>query len=268
MPGTGILDAFVESPFGGLLPWIVMALISGPGRFEAAVSAGFVLSLVLIALRRKRGGGSIKGLEGFDVAYFGLFAIVGLFATHAMTDWLELWSGEIANASLAAFVLVGIALHKPFTLAYAKAQTEPEYWGTPQFMRVNYMISLVWGGAFVFSAVAGLIGNLAFGTQNEFWTGWILQIGATIFAVSFTQWYSTRAPAIAAAEGGGEAEPIPPVARLFEWVPVFVISIGVAGLVTESVPMWLGIAALVVGGSGARLFDTVVPETVPQRSIA
>lgn len=265
LSSTALLDAVLESPFGGLLPWITMALIAGPGRFEAAVSAAFAIALVLVVLRRKRGGGRIKGLESFDVVYFALFAIIGLFAQKALTEWLELWSGEIANFSLAAFVAGGLLLRRPFTLDYAKEQVEEQYWDSPDFRRVNFYISLVWGCSFLFSAVAGLVGNFVFHTANEFWTGWILQIGSIVFAVSFTEWFSTRAPAIAAAKAGGEAEPIPPLGRLFDWVPTFVIAIGVAGLVTDSTAVWFGVGAIVVGSAGASVFDKVVPKTVPQK---
>lgn len=262
--GAALFDAFLDSPFGGLAPWILMALLAGPGRFEPAVAAAFGLSLLLVGVRRRRRGTGLKSLEVFDVAYFGALAVIGLFAGAAQTSWLELWSGEMSNIALAVFAGISVLVRRPFTLAYAREQTPREYWDKPYFYRVNEVITLVWTAAFGLSAVVGLIGNLVFRTANEFWTGWIVQIGAIVFAVTFTAWYSERAPALAVAAAGGPAEPIPPVSRLFEWVPVFVIATGVAGLLTDSIPTVPGGIAIAAGAVAAAGFNKVFPERVAQ----
>ena len=41
--GSRFIDALLQSPLAGLTPWIVMALLSGPGRFEESVSAALGL---------------------------------------------------------------------------------------------------------------------------------------------------------------------------------------------------------------------------------
>ena len=77
--GSRFIDTFLQSPLAGLTPWIVMALLSGPGRFEESVSAALGLSILFIYLRHKRGA-SLKPLELFEVAYFGTLAVVGFLA--------------------------------------------------------------------------------------------------------------------------------------------------------------------------------------------
>ena len=115
---------------------------------------------------------------------------------------------------------------------------------------MNYVITSVWAGAFTFNALAGLYGDVVLHTSDNFWTGWILQLGATIFAISFTEWYPDYAPNKALQAAGQETDPPQPVAKLFDWVPTFVTAIGVAGLVTDSTPVPVGTALIVVGVVG------------------
>mgnify|MGYP006876033721 CR=1 FL=1 len=85
---SGVVDSFLRSPLAGLAPWIVMAMVTGPGRFEEAASAAFGLSLVffLAGLRRRH---SIKLLEIFDLVFFGAMCIVGLIASDGVIRWMQ-----------------------------------------------------------------------------------------------------------------------------------------------------------------------------------
>jgi hypothetical protein len=257
--GSRIVDAFLNSPLAGIAPWILMALFSGPGRFEEAVSGALGLSLLFfIAARSKRH--SIKLLELFDIVFFGALAIVGLAANDATINWLELWAGELSNIALALFSIVSIAIRIPFTLQYAKEQTPQEYWDSPIFIRVNYMITSVWAGAFTFNALAGLYGDVVLHSSDNFWTGWILQLFATIFAISFTEWYPDYAPNKALQAAGEPTDPPLPIAKLFDWVPTFVIAIGIAGLVTDATPASVGIGLIVVGVLGTIAVRRLAPD--------
>ncbi len=134
--GSRFIDNFLQSPFAGLTPWIVMALLSGPGRFEESVSAALGLSILFIYLSHRRGG-SFKPLEFFDVAYFGALAVIGLLASDNLITWLEKWSGEMSSLALAAFAFGSLFVRSPFTLPYAKETTPKEYWDSPLFLHVN-----------------------------------------------------------------------------------------------------------------------------------
>ena len=190
-PGARFIDTFLQTPFAGLTPWIAMALLSGPGRFEEAVATALGLSILLIYFRHRRGG-SIKPLEVFEVVYFGVLAVIGLFASESFTEWLEKWSGEISSLALAAFAFGSLLARNPFTLPYAKEITPKEYWDSPLFLRVNRMISLVWALSFTVSAAVGLYGDLVVNESDNFWTAWIIPIGAMLFAFSFSESYRTR----------------------------------------------------------------------------
>jgi hypothetical protein len=111
-------------------PWIVMALPSGPGRFEESVSAALGLSILFIYLSHRRGG-SFKPLELFEVAYFGALAVIGFLASDNLITWLEKWSGEMSSLALTAFTFGSLLVGNPFTLPYAKETTPKEYWDSP-----------------------------------------------------------------------------------------------------------------------------------------
>ena len=227
------VQTVLNSPFAGLAPWIVMSLFTGPGRFEEAVSGALGIAL-LVVFANWRLGNSIKLLEWFDTVFFAIFAVIGLVASMGLIEWLELWGGEIANIALVVFAVGSILIRKPFTLEYAREEVDPELWEQPIFIRTNYVITGAWALAFATSAIAGAIGDAVLDDAGNFWTGWIIQIGAIIFAVAFTEWYPDHGPNKQLAAQGIPTDPPAPIIRLFDWVPVFVLIVGIAGLVTDS----------------------------------
>jgi hypothetical protein len=247
--GSRFLDAFLQSPFAGLAPWIVMSLLSGPGRFEESVATALGLSILFLFLSHRRGG-TLKPLEVFDILYFGCLAAIGLFASDDLITWLEKWSGEMSSLALVAFAFGSLLLRNPFTLPYAKETTPEEYWTSPLFLKVNQLITLVWALSFTVSAAAGLYGDLVLDQPDNFWTGWIIPIGALLFALSFTEWYPDVASAQAPREPGEPEEVAPPLVKLFDFLPPFVVGVGIAMLVTDNDPDWLGITLIVVGALG------------------
>lgn len=244
------LSALLNSPLAGMAPWILMAVISGPGRFEAAAATAFVLSVFLIVATHRRGT-SVKLLEVFDAVYFGVMAILALFAAPGLLRWLEYWGGEMANLALVLFALGSIIVRVPFTLQYAREQTEEQYWHVPLFIHINYVITWAWVLGFGISAAAGFYGDAVLHDPGNFWTGWIIQIGGTVFAAAFTEFYPDYAT-YRAAEKAGTAAGMPPKRffHLFDWIPVFVLAIGISGLVTDSLHTVTGVVLIVLGAIG------------------
>jgi hypothetical protein len=240
-----ILSAFLNSPFAGMSPWILMALLTGPGRFEEAAAAAFGLSLLLV-LGGHRRGSSIKFLEAFDVTYFAALVLLAQFGSDGLIDWLEHWGGEMTNIALVAFALGSILIRQPFTLQYAKESTPEELWKNPLFLHINYMITWSWVLGFGVAAASGFYGDAVLDDSGNFWTGWIIQLAGTIFALSFTEFYPDYATDRAQQKAGEDVSP-QSLARLWDWVPIFVIVTGVAGLITDSLDDVTGIAIAVVG---------------------
>jgi hypothetical protein len=207
------IDGYVRSPLAGIAPWILMAVINGPGRFEEAASVALALALLTLWVGSRRGV-PVHLLEAFTVVYFGVLALLGLVAPDSTIEWLALWAGELSNIALAA-----------------------------------YVISTAWAGAFLFSALVGAYGDAVLRDNDNFWTAWILPIGAIIFAVSFTEFYPDYAT--------GEKTSI---AGAFDWFPPFVTVAGIVGWVSDALPDSLAIALIAVGVVGSALMRKLLPK--------
>ncbi|WP_197382893.1 hypothetical protein [Mycolicibacterium mengxianglii] len=245
---TKLLDGYLKSPLSGITPWILFSVLSTPRHFEIAVCVAWGLALVTMWLGHRRGVG-VYALDVLGVAFFAVLAVVGLVASTGTIEFLEVWAGEITNVMLAVFVIATIIMRRPFTLAYAKKQADEEYWDTPLFLKINYVISGVWAGAFVFNAVMGFIGDAVLHDSGNFWTGWVLQLAATFFAIAFTEVYPDHAT------GDQPASLI----KLFEWVPMFVLIAGIFGWVTDALPDIAGIGMIVVGIAGNAVVSKLSP---------
>ena len=222
-----------------------MALITGPGRFEEAAAAAFGLSLLLV-LGGHRRGTSIKFLEAFDVTYFAALVLLAQFGSDGVIKWLEHWGGEMTNIALVSFALGSILIRQPFTLQYAKESTPEELWKNPLFLHINYTITWSWVFGFGLAAVAGFYGDAVLDDSGNFWTGWIIQLAGTIFALSFTEFYPDYATDREAQKRGEDVSP-KSLARLWDWVPIFVIVTGIAGLITDSLSTTVGLIIIAVG---------------------
>lgn len=240
------LDAFLDSPLSGILPWALMAILAGPGRYEIAVMGALGISLLVLVLTWHRNI-PVHVLEALGVAYFVVLAAIGLVASSGQKTWLEMWSGEITNASLAVFALVSVLIGRPYTTAYARDVTPPDRWETLLFKRTNMVVAAVWAAAFGFSASVGFLGDVVYGSTDNFWTGWILQLGALFFAVAVTEFYPEYARAREA------AHPVPSWSRVFEWLPPFVLATGVAGWLLATVSGGVASDLVVVGAFGTAL---------------
>ena len=252
-PNAGALfRAFLNSPLAGLAPWIVMSILSGPGRFELSVLVALALSVTFVVAGHRRHS-RYKLMEVFDLIFFAGFALIGILASPAQITWMETWAGEITNIVLTVFVLFTIVIRKPFTIEYAREQTPKEYWDTPMFIRINYQITWMWFAAFAVQAISGAYGDEVLRNNNNFWTGWVIQLAAVVFAAAFTEFWPDYA------SGKAQGEPTQSLWHLLDWLPVFILITGVAGLMTDGVPTVVGIALVVIGVIGMFLLRRLVP---------
>lgn len=248
------LSGFLDSPVVGMLPWIVFSVLVGPGRFEFAVAVSLAIALlVLVVDRLRRPGTSVKILEVSDVVFFAALAIVGLFASAGTLHWLETYSGELSNFALVAIAFGSMAVREPFTVQYAREQVDRSLWKTRGFLHTNYVITAVWGLAFLVAAVAGLVGDLVLRQPDNIWTNWVIQIGAIIVALRFTEWYP---PVVRERIRGGRPSRGSPtsVGALFMPFAGYLVPVGIVVLALGSGPTWLGIALIVLGVLLVRAF--------------
>ncbi|GFE25379.1 hypothetical protein [Streptomyces nigrescens] len=244
----GRLSQFLDSPVIGMSPWIAMSVIVGPGRFELAVAIALALAVALVIVGRiRRPGSSFKILEIADVVFFAVMAVIGIFASPGAYRWLENYAGEVANIALMAIALGSMACRVPFTLQYAREQVPREYWNEPRFLRTNYYITGAWGAAFAVAAIAGAYGDLVLHNSNNLWTGWIIQIGAIIAALQFTEWYPDVVRARSLRERNLPGPPEPPVSDFLIPLAGYLTPVGILVLAFGAGPVWLGVVLIVLG---------------------
>ena len=259
------MDAFLDSPISGLAPWIVLSVFAAPGHFEEAISAVFGFSLLMLWLSRRRGD-RLHSLTVFGVAYFGALLLVRVLAGAGTEPFLSSWTGTMSNIALAVFATATVLIRRPFTLSYAKETTPEEFWEMPGFIRINSVVSAVWAASFAIGAVCGVIGNLVLHDSDNFWTGWILQLGATFFALAFTGVYPDYAGAEMEREAGLTTEPAPSLLPIIDWLPMYILITGIIGWVIDEVPDWVAITLIVVGGLGSAALRKFAPTAAREPS--
>jgi hypothetical protein len=240
--GAQLLSTVMDNPLVGLSPWILYSIVEGEGRLELSAALALGLAVVILFVNWFRGS-SPKMLEFSDVVYFAGLAVLVAFASEGTRTWLELWGGEVANVALFLLVFGTVVVRRPFTLQYARESTPEEYWHTPQFLHVNYVITWAWVAAFFIEAASGLFGDAVLHNSNNIWTGWIIQTFPMIVAAQFTIWYPSRYEAVLR----GKSDSMPTVADFLATICPWVTVIGIVVLSAGGAPEWVGIALIVVG---------------------
>ena len=178
----GILLAFA--------PFIVFALVDRMVGATEGLLAAAAVSAALLIRDWVTPGRSPKILEIGTVI---LFAGLALYAVAGGPTWSIVGVRLRVDLGLLLIVVVSIALRRPFTLQYAREQVAPELWQSPQFVRTNYVITIVWALAFVVLVLADLV--LLYLPSLPPRIGIIATILALVGAVKFTGWYPERVKA-------------------------------------------------------------------------
>lgn len=231
-----------------------MSILSGPGRFGYAAAAALSLTLLVMWVGSRRGI-RVHSLEIFGALFFAVFVALGILGSRGLIDWLETWAGELTNGALALFAVAGLVVRRPFTMAYARDVVDPEHWDAPLFGHINYVLTGVWAAAFSFSAMVGCYGDIVLRDGDNFWTGWILPLGAVFAATAITEFYPDYARAKSMQESS------PSVARALDWIPPFVVGIGIAAWVSDALPDAFAVALIVAGVVVGAVVQKLFPAT-------
>src|SRR5262245_4123438 len=121
--------------FAPFIAFAAVDLLVGPAE---GLLAGAVVSLIVLLRDWLSPARSAKVLEIGSVLLFGGLA-VWVFVDHA--DLSIVAVRLRVDAGLLLIVLVSLALRQPFTLQYAREQVPAELWGSPRFIRANYIIT-------------------------------------------------------------------------------------------------------------------------------
>lgn len=172
------------SVFIGFAPWIVFDVVASPSTWKYAALAALVVALALNVPDLRHG--SLKILEASSVVFFGVLCVLGLVLDRQDLIWLETYAQTLSNGVIAVVALGSLAF-LPFTEQYARESVPREHWGSPLFRRTNRILTAVWGGVFLVTALLGLLAlHLGSGTD---WLNWVIPIALLVAAFRFTRWY-------------------------------------------------------------------------------
>lgn len=244
--GRDRLRALLDQPFVGFTPWILLSVVEGPHRVVLASALACALA-ALIGVLGIYAGVKPKLLDVTGIVFFGALTAVAAVGSAVTQHWLGIWAGEVSNVGIAVITLGSILLGRPFTLQYARETTEREYWDTPLFLRINYVLSAVWAAVFFVIAVVGYIGDGPLNQPDNVWTNWIVQIALIVLAIKFTEWYPDYATAEAEAAAAGSAKRQRTVAELLRPVAVYLVPAGIVVMLVSGQAWWTGAALIVIG---------------------
>jgi len=168
-------------------PFITFAVLNHFITPTAALTAAALVSLGLI-MREMVLGRSAKIIEVGTCVLFGGLAV---YAHLSNANWPIVGVKLAVDIGLFAIVLFSLAISRPFTLQYAREQAPQELWESPEFVRTNQVITLVWLAAFAAIIVADLI--LLWMPDVPHKVSILLTIAALYGAFKFTVAYPERA---------------------------------------------------------------------------
>lgn len=178
-------------------PWIAFLIIARGSlvRVEIALVVALVLAIAMSVARLHRG----------IIMWVGLAFFTG--ATIAVLVFHNLWTlkylGVLASAALALGSWSTLLIGRPFTLEYARQQTDPSQWNNPVFISVNVRLTAVWAAVFTFNALIAWI--LMERVLLPQWVCHALTYAALVGAAAFTSWYPSHLRRKAQAAGSFES---------------------------------------------------------------
>ena len=86
----------------------------------------------------------------------GFFCLASLAVVGFHNLWIARHMAILAPAALAVGTWSTLAAGHPFTLEYAREQTDPSLWNHPEFLRLNRLLTAAWGITFSLNALLGL----------------------------------------------------------------------------------------------------------------
>lgn len=120
-----------------------------------ALCAGAATAGALVARGRLRGARELNVLEAGTALLFAGLALAATFRTDVA--WSVGLVRLVVDIGLLLLVLVGVAVGRPFTLAFARERVTPEVAASPRLLDGARRVALAWAGAFVVLAAADVV---------------------------------------------------------------------------------------------------------------
>ena len=148
------VDAIRRLP-GGLwmallfAPWIAYWAACGLG-YDAGILAALALSAAVYALSPDRK--SVMALTSL-----GYFIAAATWTFGAGSSLFVEQSGLLGYAVLCAMCFLSLALRSPYTYEVSKRDYPEVYWSTPEFFKVNAILTAAWGLVFLACALLHML---------------------------------------------------------------------------------------------------------------
>jgi uncharacterized membrane protein YczE len=167
----------------GLAPFVVFLALMRLVGPTAGLVAAFMASL-LLSLRMRWRGESVKILEIGSVILFGALSVYTLFMVR---PWTVATVRLAVDGGLLGIVLVSLAVGRPFTLQYARERVPRQFWTSPIFLSTNRTITAVW--ALTFAVLVAADAAAEYVPAIPLWIDIAASVAAFVAAVWFSNWY-------------------------------------------------------------------------------
>lgn len=164
------------------LPWILYFAISGNTQLQLdiAIIVAATTSIIFELNELKK---------GFILSWGTLIFFIFMFITVVLfkNQWLAKHAWFFSNSALALIAWISILVRRPFTIQYAKEQVSEDKWQHPLFIKINYILSSIWGLIFLINLGVNIIQ-----TYNIEYRGWAYELTSyipSIFGIWFTAWF-------------------------------------------------------------------------------
>lgn len=164
-----------------VLAWLAYGLVSASGRWTLAALLALIVATANVAYEFSR---KAAKLMSCTTAGFFAFALVTTLA--AGPALFRNYNIFVTWLVFAAVTWIALLVGFPFTIQYAREQAPREIWDDPLFVRLNVILSVVFGAMFTVNAGLGAIAML---TGHPLVLGLILPMSLLIAAIVFSRLY-------------------------------------------------------------------------------
>jgi hypothetical protein len=166
-------------------PFIVFAVVERLFGIPAGLGAAALTSAALVVRDLLAPGRSPKLLE---IGSFLLFGGLSLLVPLLGGEWSVAGVRLRVDAGLLLIVLLSMVLGRPFSLQYARESVDRQHWDSPEFVRINYVISAAWAVAFAVLVAADVVMDFMPGLPQAG------SVAATVLALAAAAWFTDRYP--------------------------------------------------------------------------
>ncbi len=118
--------------------------------------------------------------KGFVLPFGSTLFFVLLASNNAFSfwPWARTHAFQIVNSSLAAIVLISLAIGRPFTMQYAREETTAEKWTHPLFVKINWILTSIWAVLMIIMALPSYLF-----TEEAVRSSWFYNYGLSVLCI-------------------------------------------------------------------------------------